>query len=99
MYYLSQTKILIDAKGSPRLSDFLRCSITQNIDSVNASTSNHGCTVRFCAPELLYIGSAIRYEKRRLTYKSDMYSLSMVIVEARPFPESANRPGSYRFRF
>ena len=82
-YHLSQPNILIDSKGSPRLSDFGLCSITKNIDSVNASTPNHGCTVRYCAPELLDVGGVVRIEKRKPTNKSDVYSLSMVIVEAR----------------
>ena len=34
-YHLSQPNILIDAKGSPRLSDFGLCSITKYIESVH----------------------------------------------------------------
>ena len=82
-HHLSQPNILIDAEGSPRLIDFDLCSVTEDIDSVNASTPNHGCTVRYCAPERLNADGVVRYEKKRPTYKSDVYSLSMVIVEVR----------------
>ena len=65
-----------------------------NIDSVNASTPNHDCTVRYCAPELLDAGGVVKIDERRKpTNKSDVYSLSMVIVEARLFSESVTRPG------
>lgn len=73
----------MDKEGNPRLSDFGLCSITDDIDSVNASTPNHGCTVRYCAPELLDTDGTARTEKKNPTYKGDVYSLSMVIVEAR----------------
>ena len=82
-----QPNILIDAKGAPRLSDFALSSITKNIGSVNASTPNHGLTIRYCAPELLDVVGAVMLAKRKPTNKSDVYSLSMVIVEARLFPE------------
>ena len=58
------------------------CSITRNIDSVNASTPNHGCTVRYCAPELLDTDRVVKTKKeKKPTNKSDVYSLAMVIVE------------------
>ena len=76
-----QPNILIDGGGSPRLSDFGLCSITRNIDSVNASTPNNGCTIRYCAPELLDTVTVVTTEKKKPTNKSDVYSLSMVIVE------------------
>ena len=79
---LPQPNILIDSKGSPRLSDFGLCSITRNINSVNASTPNHGCTVRYSAPELLNTDGIVKTKKeKKPTYKSDVYSLAMVIVE------------------
>jgi serine/threonine protein kinase len=95
---LSQPNILIDAEGSPRLSDFGLCSVTKNIDSVNASTPNHGSTVRYCAPELLDVRWAVRVESRKPTYKTDVYSLSMVIVEARLLSGSVIRSSSDRSR-
>lgn len=85
MWYFPQPNILIDKEGNPRLSEFRLCSITRDIDSVNASTPNRGCTVRYCAPEFFDIDMTIRTEKKRPTYKGDVYSLSMVIVEARQF--------------
>ncbi|KAF9789413.1 kinase-like domain-containing protein [Thelephora terrestris] len=78
---LKSPNILIDKGGIPRLSDFGLCSITKNIDTVNASTPNHGCTVRYCAPELLDADGTARPEKKKPTNKSDVYSLSMVVVE------------------
>ena len=62
-----------------------------NIDSVNASTPNHNCTVRYCAPELLDTDGRAREEKKKRTNKSDVYSLSMVIVEVRL--SCGRRPG------
>lgn len=84
---LSKPNILIDGNGNPRLSDFGLCSITKNMNSVNASTPNQGCTIRYCAPELLDTDGMVKVQKRKPTTKSDVYSLSMVMVEARPFPK------------
>ena len=55
--------------------------------------------MRYCAPELLDLKWGIRVEKRKSTNESDVYSLSMVIVEVRVFSESMTRPGSDCFRF
>ncbi|KAF9649193.1 kinase-like protein [Thelephora ganbajun] len=88
---LKGQNILIDAIGSPRLSGFGLYSITKNIDSVNAPTPNRGCTIRYCAPELLEINGVPPLEKKP-TNKSDVYSLSMVMVELvtgkMPYPDS-----------
>lgn len=75
-------------QGNPRLSDFGLCSVTRNIDSVNASTPNRGCTIRYCAPELLDIKDTGSVEKKKVTYKTDVYSLSMVVVEVRISPKA-----------
>jgi len=72
-------------EGCPRLIDFGLCSVT-NANSVNASTPNHGCTIRYCAPELLDVEGVVGKEKKP-TNKSDVYSLSMVIVVVRLFPK------------
>jgi len=95
-FLLSQSNVLIDARGNPRLDDFGLFSITKNIDSVNASTPNRGLTVRYCAPELL---NHIRGPGSKPTNKSDVYSLSMVITEVCLFYESTMCPGSDRFCF
>jgi serine/threonine protein kinase len=94
-----QPNVLIDAKGCPRLSDFAYNSITKNIYSVNASTPHRDSTVRYYAPELLGAGGALWVEERTPTKKSDIYSLSMVIVEVRLFSESIIRPGLDCFCF
>jgi len=75
-------------EGSPRLTDFGLCSITKNINSVHASTPNHGYTVRYSAPEILDFEGVVRTEKKKPTNKSDMYSLSMVVVEVRLFQKA-----------
>ena len=82
---------------SPRLTDFGICSVTKNINSVNASTPNHGCTARYCAPEVLDVEGA--REKKKLTAKSDVYSLSMVVVEVCLFPKVCVSPSSEYLRF
>ena len=73
-------------EGNPRLTDFGLSSITRDINSVNASTPHPGGTFRYCAPENFHLKGVVGL-KRELTNKSDVYSLSMVIVEARLFPE------------
>jgi serine/threonine protein kinase len=78
-----QRNILVDVEGNPRLSDFGHFPITKNIDSTDASDVNHGYTVRYCAPELLDTDAVVTVEGRKPTNKSDVYSLSMVIVEVR----------------
>jgi serine/threonine protein kinase len=70
----SQSNILVDAKGIPRLSGYGLSSITRKIHS------NHESTVRYCAPELLMTNGVVMMKKKPTT-KSDVYSLSMVIVE------------------
>jgi len=71
-------------EGSPHLHDFGFCSVTRNIDSVNASTPRPSCAVQHCAPELLDI-NVKGAKKKGLTNKTNVYSLSMVIVEVRIF--------------
>jgi len=75
---LKSSNVLIDAGGNPRLSDFGLSSIKRIADTVNASTPNHGSNARYCAPELLNTDG---FTKNKHTTKSDIYSLSMVIVE------------------
>ena len=97
--HVFQPNILIDAKGCPRLSDFACSSITRNINSANASTPNRGPTLRYCAPELLGDGAASNIKKQKPTKKTDVYSLSMVIVEVCLFSGSMMHLGLDCFRF
>lgn len=86
-HYRSQSNILIDADGSPRISDYGLSSITKNDNSFNASTPDRDGTIRYRAPELFATDGVTNVEKKRPTTKSDVYSLSMVIVEVRPSSE------------
>jgi serine/threonine protein kinase len=74
---------LIDNEHRPRICDYGVSSITRNIHSVNATTPNKHSTIRYLAPELIAEDKAAAAEKIRFTKKSDIYSLSMVIVEVR----------------
>lgn len=91
---LSQPNILIDANGNPRLSNFGLYSIGKYIKPADASAPQQGCSIQYCAPELLDFWNAIKDVKRKLTKKSDVYYLSMVIVEVRMFRGSMEYPGS-----
>jgi len=105
-YPLLQPNILIDAKGNPRLSDFgLWPIVEQIVDSNNRRRPTHSRSwaLPYSAPELvsdlLNVTNLAKVEKGRPTSKSDVYSLSMVIVEARPFSKTAIFPGSDWFCF
>ena len=62
------------------------------MESANASTPHAGCTLRYCAPELLR--EQAKGLKRKPTSKSDIYSLSMVIVEVYTLCGNMVYPGS-----
>lgn len=66
--------------GTPLLADFGLSSIAKYTVSVNASTPYNGGTVRWTAPELLDVLSE-KYKKQTPTVESDVYALSMVIIE------------------
>ena len=78
----SQLNILIDGSGTPRLSDFGTTSITKKLISINAPIPNYGGTIRWAAPEFLNRVDGGR-SHWQVTHKSDVYALSMVIVEVR----------------
>ncbi|KAF9789395.1 kinase-like domain-containing protein [Thelephora terrestris] len=78
---LRSRNILIDKECHPRICDYGFSSITRNIHSANATTPNKRGGDRYIAPELIAEDKAGGVEKIRFTKESDIYSLSMVIVE------------------
>lgn len=84
---LKSPNILIDAKGNPRLYDFANCSFTDGFNPVDVLAPSYIYTIRWSAPERLGASS----QQQEPTQMSDIYSLSMVIVELVtgkvPFPE------------
>lgn len=97
-YRLLQPNILIDSRGSPRICDFGLSSITRKLESFNASTPYNGCTLRYRAPELLGDVKVVKGQsKLKATTKSDIYSLSMVIVEVHLSPTTWIKLGMIDF--
>ena len=83
-YRISQPNILINATGNPQLIDFGWSSLMGDTDAVNALPPKYGSsTFRYGAPELDDSGAPRVKERTPTTMESDMYSLSMVIVEVR----------------
>ena len=80
----SQPNVLVDAEGCPRLSDFCLWTIRKVTDADNLSPLDYGFGARYSAPELLEVEEAPR-TKKSYTPKSDVYSLSMIIVEVHLF--------------
>jgi len=77
IHFLFQPNILVDSEGNPRLFDFANCSFTKNTGPINVSTPIYSRTIRWSAPERLCIGA----KEKEPTTMSDVYSLSMIIVE------------------
>ncbi|KIK67862.1 hypothetical protein GYMLUDRAFT_1014143 [Collybiopsis luxurians FD-317 M1] len=68
--------ILIDENGQPRLADF---GLTTFADATRHYTTDHGGTLRWMAPELLYPLLGIESYKR--TTASDMYAYGCLCIE------------------
>jgi serine/threonine protein kinase len=83
--YLTQPNILIDENNNALLCDFGLASITADAESAHASTINSAGSIRWMAPERLSIfdGGSDLAPAVRVTKESDMYSLSMVVIEVR----------------
>ncbi|KAF9646875.1 kinase-like protein [Thelephora ganbajun] len=85
--YLESSSILIDAGGNPRLHNFRYCWFTKSTNPANVLNPNCPSRWRYLAPEL-YSNDGI------MTNKSDVFSLSMVMVELVtgkvPFPDSTS---------
>lgn len=88
-----QRNILIDAGGNARLHDFANCSFMDNTNPANPLAPIYTPSIRWSAPELLGVSS----QPQEPTKMSDIYSLSMVIVEVCPLVESLASPSSDRF--
>ena len=72
---VSQANILVDNSGKARIMDFGLAMVTKNLDSI-PSTSHHGHTPRWSAPEVLSEGA---YSK-----EADVFSFAMVMIEVCP---------------
>jgi len=87
---LKGPNVLIDAKGNPRLYNFTHCSFTKITDPANVLAPVCGLTIRYSAPERLSMDGP-----DEPTTMSDVYALSMVIVELTtgkmPFPGHTDR--------
>ena len=86
-----QPNVLIDPSGTPRLTDFGLSLI--NEDDLFADTPVQGGrgSIRWQAPELLGLSKKTKDQNRRPTYKSDVYSLAMVVIEVM-FPHPVRSP-------
>lgn len=85
----AQPNILIDDNNNAVLCDFGLASITADAESAHASTVNSAGSIRWMAPERLSIfdgSSEPSPNAFRVTKESDMYSLSMVVIEVRTTP-------------
>uniref|UniRef100_A0A0W0FNM6 Protein kinase domain-containing protein n=1 Tax=Moniliophthora roreri TaxID=221103 RepID=A0A0W0FNM6_MONRR len=77
--------ILIDENCQPRLADF---GLTVFADATRHNTTDHGGTIQWMAPELLFSPG----ESQRRTFASDIYAYGCVCVEVYtgkpPFPDT-----------
>ncbi|KAF9644879.1 kinase-like protein [Thelephora ganbajun] len=71
---LKGENILVDDSGHARITDFGLAMVTQNLDSVLSTSSRHGNTPRWSAPEVLREG--------KFSKEADIFSFAMVMIEA-----------------
>lgn len=70
----SQSNILVDSTGRVCLADFGLATVTQNPNSVQIISRQHGFTPQWTAPEILK-------EEETYSKKGDIFSLAMVMIE------------------
>jgi len=71
---LGQPNILVDNSGRARIADFGLATVTQNLDSMQSASRQHGHSVRWAAPEILS-------EKGAHSKEADVFAFSMVMIE------------------
>ena len=71
----TQPNILVDGSGHARIADFGVAKVTQNLDSVQSASVQHGYTARCAAPEVL---NGETHNK-----EVDIFAFAMVMVEVR----------------
>ena len=71
-----QPNILVDATGCARITDYCLAAVTQNLNSINSASDDHGHTARWTAPEILN-------EEGSYSKEADVFSFAMVAVEVR----------------
>jgi len=69
-----QPKILVDATGHARITDFGLTTVTKNLDSIRSATEGHGNAARWTAPEILK-------EDGTFSKEADIFSFAMVMIE------------------
>ena len=96
----TQANILIDADGNPRLTDFGLSSIKRIILLADNSWPEWGDSMRCKAPELAPLSTnpkdLEKVRSARPTYKSDVYSLAMVVIEVIFFCLAQNLTSHFR---
>ena len=93
-----KANILIDSKCHVRLADF---GLTVVIDESTAGSTTSHCgmrgTIRWMAPEMIYpekFGFTSKYRKRLPSKSTDIYALSMTVLEVSALHQSS--PLKYR---
>ena len=70
-----QVNILVDESGDARIADFGRTTVTQNPDSMQSTSCQHGYTPRWTAPEVIREGPHSK--------EADVFGFAMVMIEVR----------------